>query len=429
MRKLFIDVTSTYYSNLNTGIQRVVKQIVINKKIFDLSYFDEVIDVVQLGFFYCRIDNKELFTPLTKVLHSCGRNLRNLFDKSFNYKVALGENKHSNFKTSLHKKSLVFFRFILKNLFFLSKSIDALFNFRQIIIFNKTDILFIPDAFWDPSFSVNLIKRIKQKKNIYIILFIHDLFPLTHGELVDHNTKLDFERNFFNIIQYVDGFICNSKFSSNELKNQLKLINIEKYISFVHLGSNFNKNISFDNNELNNLFLMVGTLEPKKNHKFVIDCFEELWDSGFKYKLILIGRVGWKCNDIINKIYNSKYYNKYLFFYANISDKELINYYQKAKAVIIASIVEGYGLPLVEAIHFRKIVIASDIPIFREIGKDYPIFFKLNDKIAFKNAVIKTDLNKNILYKDIPIIPTWEDCVRNISKIIIQFTKNKYHYL
>jgi glycosyltransferase involved in cell wall biosynthesis len=58
-------------------------------------------------------------------------------------------------------------------------------------------------------------------------------------------------------------------------------------------------------------------------------------------------------------------------------------------AVILASYCEGFGLPLVEAASYAKAIIASDIPIFREIGGSAPLFFEAGDSESLQRAVLE----------------------------------------
>src|SRR5215204_818827 len=59
--------------------------------------------------------------------------------------------------------------------------------------------------------------------------------------------------------------------------------------------------------------------------------------------------------------------------------KSLLSYTIAASAVIAASVAEGFGLPLVEALMREKPLIASDIPAFREVAGSAPLFFKAGD--------------------------------------------------
>jgi alpha-1,2-rhamnosyltransferase len=74
-----------------------------------------------------------------------------------------------------------------------------------------------------------------------------------------------------------------------------------------------------------------------------------------------------------------RHYGRYLDVYTDVSDRELQSLYQNVAGLIFASSIEGFGLPLVEALQQGLPVIASDIPVFREIGGQYPTYFRDGD--------------------------------------------------
>jgi alpha-1,2-rhamnosyltransferase len=76
-----------------------------------------------------------------------------------------------------------------------------------------------------------------------------------------------------------------------------------------------------------------------------------------------------------------------LFWFEDGSDAELDFAYRHAVALIFASHCEGFGLPLVEAMHYGLPVLAADIAVFREIGGDYPDFFQAGDERAIYDSV------------------------------------------
>ncbi|MEM3291055.1 MAG: glycosyltransferase, partial [Candidatus Micrarchaeaceae archaeon] len=74
---------------------------------------------------------------------------------------------------------------------------------------------------------------------------------------------------------------------------------------------------------------------------------------------------------------------------------------------------EGFGLPLVEAIQKRIPVIASDIDVFREIGKDYPVYFNPNDPndLIEKIKLLGKQLNnKEKTSNSYPL--NWDDSIK-----------------
>lgn len=118
-------------------------------------------------------------------------------------------------------------------------------------------------------------------------------------------------------------------------------------------------------------FLMVSTLEPRKKQDQALAAMELLWKKGVEANLILVGRNGWKMERFVHMLKHHKENGKRLFWLSGISDEYLNLLYQKASAVIAASLMEGYGLPVIEGAQHGKPLILRDIPVFREVaGKD-----------------------------------------------------------
>jgi len=73
-------------------------------------------------------------------------------------------------------------------------------------------------------------------------------------------------------------------------------------------------------------------------------------------------------------------------FLPHVSDEELAGLYKHAQALVYPSLLEGFGLPPAEAMAYGTPVIVSDIPVFREILGDAPLFVRLGDKASWKRA-------------------------------------------
>jgi len=124
-------------------------------------------------------------------------------------------------------------------------------------------------------------------------------------------------------------------------------------------------------------YLMVATFDPRKNHHYLLDAFDRIWEKQQDLKLCLIGRVGSLCEDVIERIHNHPRLNKQLFTYNDVKDYELQHCYQNCRGVIFPSIVEGFGLPIVESLWFGKRTFASNTPIHREVGQNDCVYFDL----------------------------------------------------
>ena len=126
------------------------------------------------------------------------------------------------------------------------------------------------------------------------------------------------------------------------------------------------------------VFIVVGSIEPRKNHTFILDAFDHFWANGGKAALVVIGRQGW-CNEgVLERIANHPEFGTQLYLLRRASDAELDFCYCNASCLLFASFAEGFGLPIVEAFQRGLAVMCSDIPIFREIAGGRARFFDLS---------------------------------------------------
>ena len=152
--------------------------------------------------------------------------------------------------------------------------------------------------------------------------------------------------------------ISVSEFSKNEIINYYntskKLITVA-YNGVEHLP------IINDNIEKSDYYLVVGSLDLRKNLELVINAFNIL-----NLPLKIVGG-------------NSKSFGKQkkidvvdnIEFLGRVSDEELSLLYMRSKGFIYMSLYEGFGIPPIEAINYKTTPIVSDIEVFHEILGDY----------------------------------------------------------
>lgn len=234
--------------------------------------------------------------------------------------------------------------------------------------------------------------REMQQQGCKVFLTVYDLlpiqlpkfFPSESGEIL--NEWLCATSNFVE-------FICDSQTVESDLRQFLFRNNLKLNGSFSFLpGFNFIKEISsagltpqqeeflnkmgkFDFN-----FLMVGTIEPRKGHSTVLSLFENLWQTEEKnISLTFIGKQGWMVDDLINRLTSHQKKDKNFYWFNNASDEFLEACYEKTDAVIIASMNEGFGLPLLEAASKNCRILANDIQIFREVAPEKTYFINFSN--------------------------------------------------
>jgi glycosyltransferase involved in cell wall biosynthesis len=161
-------------------------------------------------------------------------------------------------------------------------------------------------------------------------------------------------------------------------------------------------------------FLYVGNVYPHKNIDTLIDSFDMIKGNIF---LVLVGRD----NYFYSRLKNKTRGNKRIIFTGEVNDRELVWLYKHAKATILPSFYEGFGLPAVEAMHAGSPLVVSDIPVFREICQDAPLYFNPRDSkelyTKMSKLLITKDEHKVDRGKQIASVYKWEKMAKETVKI------------
>ena len=115
------------------------------------------------------------------------------------------------------------------------------------------------------------------------------------------------------------------------------------------------------------ILLSVGIVEPRKNQLFLLDVCEALWRAGLDFELHVVGRVNPHFGKPAEKRMQALQKQEGRFyFHAATGDRELGRLYAEARAVVLPTIAEGCGLPLLEALWRGVPCVGSDLPVLRE---------------------------------------------------------------
>lgn len=197
-------------------------------------------------------------------------------------------------------------------------------------------------------------------------------------------------REWLNVVGESDGALCISKTVAEELDAWMQGKHWNRCRPFViewnHLGADVHNSIPTQglpddsdfilaNIERRPSFLMVGTLEPRKGHTQVLDAFDSLWREGQDINLVIVGKVGWMVENLLERLHSHSELNCRLILLNGISDQYLEKVYCASTCLISASYGEGFGLPLIEAAQFKLPIIARDIPVHREVAGMHAYYF------------------------------------------------------
>ncbi|ARN81690.1 glycosyltransferase family 4 protein [Methylocystis bryophila] len=248
------------------------------------------------------------------------------------------------------------------------------------------DILLLLDAAWNEApLYPPAMRRMKEKGGTNVVA-IYDILPLLHPPLFNRKVGGDFARWFDEIVRASDAAIAISRSTAESVVDYLSAAPSGKplRVGWWPLGADFSKSAKGAPSakahriaEGAPYFLSVGTLEPRKAYPAALGAFERLWAKGVDIGYTIVGRPGWNTTALQERLRTHPEAGRRLNWLDQASDADLHLLYEKARGTVNASVAEGFGLPVVEAAMHGAPVIASDIPIFREVGGSGARYFDL----------------------------------------------------
>lgn len=291
------------------------------------------------------------------------------------------------------------------------------------------DVIFYP-AYWhdiDPQYLEAL-----RKQGAKIFILVHDILPITHAGFYRSPWREHFAENLLAVAKIADGMLAVSRYTANGVKmfaseNNVLLRRIDVlHNGFDHLVQDedlrglvdrelyrpgFLRKKVYDFFAVNQPYMMVGTIEPKKGHIPVIQSFEALWSAGIDRQLVLVGRRGWMEEKVVEKIETSPFFGDKLFWFDNMDDTDLYFAYRHSRALIFSSYAEGFGIPIIEAFMSKLPVVCYDTDISREVAGRYGLFY--SDFAGFKKNILalEDDETRDRLQNDLDDFswPSWQE--------------------
>lgn len=220
---------------------------------------------------------------------------------------------------------------------------------------------------------------------------IHDLIPLTHAEYCRPGVDVTHRQRVRTALAHADGLIANSQATYDALAQEAKNAGLALPPTVVALLASGmqQRQRSVDAPLAQPYFVMLGTIEPRKNHWMLLHVWrrmvEELGASA--PKLVIIGRRGWECENVVDMLERCEAIRGFVIEKSNCSDEEVQAWLTHARALLFPSFAEGYGIPLVEALELNVPVLASRLGAFEEIAGDIPDYLDPLDGPGWRRAV------------------------------------------
>jgi alpha-1,3-rhamnosyl/mannosyltransferase len=229
-----------------------------------------------------------------------------------------------------------------------------------------------PDVFW----SATHVVPYGLAESLPRVVTLLDLVWRDHPETMSPKNRRVaewFERG----LRRVDRIACISAFTRDRLIAHWPELADRAIV--VHLASSRTLSESMVSSTRRPYVLNVDTLEPRKNLPVLLDAVADLPDIDFVH----CGGIGWGVDEVVRRA--SGMPSVKLRGY--VPDSELGSLFRGALAAVFPSIYEGFHLPPLDAVSVGCPVIASDIPVHREVLGEAAVFVPPHDGRAWAAAI------------------------------------------
>lgn len=223
------------------------------------------------------------------------------------------------------------------------------------------------------------------------VYLIHDLIPITHPKFCREGESERHVKRMQAALDTATGIIGNSRATLDALRQfgiSRKLPSPPEVAAL--LGSTPLPRPDSTADTDRPTFVVLGTIEARKNHSLLLKIWSRLVErmGDAAPRLMIIGQRGWEAEDVFQILDHGSGLRGHVMELSKASDEEVAERLSSSRALLFPTLAEGYGLPLVEALSLGVPVIASDLPVFREIGQNIPNYLDPLDEESWEAAIV-----------------------------------------
>ncbi|MEZ5321033.1 MAG: glycosyltransferase family 1 protein [Microthrixaceae bacterium] len=284
--------------------------------------------------------------------------------------------------------------------------------------------LFDLAAVWHgPPQRAELLPRLREE-GVRTATLVADLLPLTHPEwFVDHQEAL-FGGFLDAHLRTSDLFVCISRFTEADLLDRARARHLPTpRTALTTMGADFVAQPSgtdrVPGTPTGRFALCVGTVEPRKNHRILLDAYRAVRRHGLDLGLVVVGRAGWMTHRLQAEMRELERLDAGFRWFDKADDETLSRLYRDAFVAVQPSWSEGFGTPVIEALAQGVPTLSSNGGALPEAGGEWAEYFDPADGDALVGLLTRhlTDdehhrSRRNLLTGYVP--PTWADSAAGI---------------
>ena len=261
--------------------------------------------------------------------------------------------------------------------------------------------------------------RALRASGLRVTVFIHDVIPLDYPQYQRSDTVEPFRQKLRRVWTNADEIIYNSADTRRRTEAQMGPRGVAPQAIVAHLGTT---GLTPDLTELpaglppaGPYFITVGTIEPRKNHAFLLDLWAR-WGIAAP-PLLICGSRGWNNEDVFFRL-DGNGGNRNIREISGLTDNALAALVEGAAGALFPSHAEGFGLPVVEAAMLGTRVLCNDLTVFREIMGDRVVYAPVSQPELWINT-LRTWQNTPPKAHQIArfVGPTWDEHFKTVLRL------------
>lgn len=256
------------------------------------------------------------------------------------------------------------------------------------------------------------VKRVLEREGARFLCMVHDLIPIEFPEYARPGGDALHAKRMTSVARLADGVIVNSAATGHSLHKWIAAQGMTPPPTHVALlgteaVADTPPTRSADGRPY---FLCLGTIEPRKNHLLLLHLWREMAETlspAQMPRLVIVGRRGWENEQILDLLDRCPALAPHVEEINGCPDRDLAGLLRGARAVLMPSFTEGYGMPIAEALSVGTPVICSDIAAHREVGGTVPDYLPTLDGPGWHSAILDHASEGPLHKAQVARLPQW----------------------
>ena len=220
------------------------------------------------------------------------------------------------------------------------------------------------------------------------VVTVCDLYFLEHPDATSGEIRRDYSALIRNHIDRADAILAISTTTADEIGDKLRVPSDRIVTVRAGVDQAFIQPKEPRSSRTPNYFLTVATIQPRKNVVVLLEAVAILKNRGWNGVLNIVGGSGLH-SQLADETISKLNLGSVVRMLGYVDSDALPKLYRNARAVVLPSVWEGFGLPLLEAMASETPIIASDIQAHKEVAGDAALYVPTSDPEVMANAMEK----------------------------------------